>query len=156
MMTALATVTSVEQTQSGYRVLLSCEQQTSCSSCSSQKSCGTGIVSKAVGNKSLQWNLTSDKPVSEGQVVEIGFPERNLLQSAATVYIIPLIMMLVGALLGQWWIAPWLGGGEGSVILLSMLFIALGVMISKRVAHTLEAKDSHHVTLIRVFGNPIS
>lgn len=51
MMTALATVTQVTAQQQHFSVELSCEQQTSCNSCASQKSCGTGIVSKAVGKK---------------------------------------------------------------------------------------------------------
>lgn len=97
MMTALATVSAVEKQGAHYRVQLSCEQQTSCSSCSSQKSCGTGIVTKAVGNKSLFWQLTTKNLVKAGQIVEIGFPERSLLQSAALVYLVPLFMMMLGA-----------------------------------------------------------
>lgn len=57
MMTALATVTAVQPDAKGFHVELSCQQQTSCSSCSSSKSCGTGIVSKAIGNKALLWQL---------------------------------------------------------------------------------------------------
>lgn len=83
MMTALATVSAVKANATGYEVELSCDQQTSCSSCSSQKSCGTGVVSKAIGKKSLHWHLVTKKIVKEGQVVEIGLPEKSLLQSAA-------------------------------------------------------------------------
>ncbi|MCV5655971.1 SoxR reducing system RseC family protein, partial [Escherichia coli] len=70
MMTALATVTDVHRRGKQYEIDLSCEQQTSCSSCSSQKSCGTGVVTKAIGNKSLSWHLRTDKSVKIGQVVE--------------------------------------------------------------------------------------
>lgn len=77
MMTALATVSAVKANATGYEVELSCDQQTSCSSCSSQKSCGTGVVSKAIGKKSLHWHLVTKKIVKEGQVVEIGLPEKE-------------------------------------------------------------------------------
>ncbi len=76
MMTALATVSSVEQKGKQYFVQLS-EQQTS-QRCSSQKSCGTGIAYQAVGNKSLL-AIKTKKPCESGSdYVEIGFPEKSL------------------------------------------------------------------------------
>lgn len=102
MMTALATVTQVTPNDHGFEVALSCEQQTSCSSCSSQKSCGTGVVSKAFGNKSLLWHLETQRRLHVGQVVEIGIPEQSLLQSAMLVYLLPIVAMLLGLCLAIW------------------------------------------------------
>ncbi len=76
MMTALATVTKVVPAQQGFQVTLSCEQKTSCSSNQSSKSCGTGIVSRAFGNKTLFWRLQTTQALEAGEVVEIGLPER--------------------------------------------------------------------------------
>ncbi|WP_456296687.1 SoxR reducing system RseC family protein [Vibrio sp. AK197] len=156
MMTALATVSAVKSIQQGFEVQLNCEQKTSCSSCSSQKSCGTGIVSKAVGNKALNWTLKTNQDVHTGQVVEIGFPERSLILSAMVVYITPLCAMILGALLGQWWLAPLLSAGEGAVIASSAAFVALGMIVAKRLARRLEANSGQQVVLVRVLGEPIS
>lgn len=156
MMTALATVSSVKAHHGGFHVELSCEQQTSCSSCSSQKSCGTGIVSKAVGNKSLYWHLETKQAVREGQVVEIGLPEKRVLQSAALVYLLPLFGLISGAWLGSALIAPWFGLGEGVVILCSALATAAGILFAKKFASHLERQSSQQVTLIRILGEPIS
>lgn len=156
MMTALATVSEVKATAKGFAVELSCEQQTSCSSCSSQKSCGTGIVSKAIGNKSLHWQLLTDKVVKAGQVVEIGLPEKSLLQSAAVVYLIPLFSLILGAAVGQWLFAPLFAGGEGIVILASALCTFAGIILAKRIAANLESDSSQQVKLLRVLGEPIS
>ncbi|TKF18352.1 transcriptional regulator [Vibrio genomosp. F6] len=156
MMTALATITDVHSTPNGYQVALSCEQTTSCSSCSSQKSCGTGIVSKAVGNKALNWELTTKSLVHEGQVVEIGFPEKSLLQSAAIVYLVPLFMLMVGAAVGQLLIAPTLQLGEGAVILTSALFAYAGLWLSKRLSKPIAEQSQQEVILIRVLGEPIT
>ena len=131
MMTALATVATVHRRSNDYVLELSCEQKTSCSSCASQKSCGTGIVSKAVGSKSLFWNVTSPTAVSQGQVVEIGFPEKTLLQSAMIVYILPLAFLMFGALLGQWLLVPYFQLGEPSVILSAFLSAFVGFRIAK-------------------------
>ncbi|NMT03800.1 SoxR reducing system RseC family protein, partial [Vibrio parahaemolyticus] len=106
MMTALATVTDVHRRGKQFEIDLSCEQQTSCSSCSSQKSCGTGVVTKAIGNKSLSWHLRTDKSVKIGQVVEIGFPESSLIKSAMAVYLLPLFGLIIGAMFGHFLLAP--------------------------------------------------
>ncbi|MDN3615169.1 SoxR reducing system RseC family protein [Vibrio gallaecicus] len=155
MMTALATVSSVETKGSQFLVHLSCEQQTSCSGCSSQKSCGTGIVTKAVGNKSLFWQLTTKSLVKAGQVVEIGFPEKSLLQSAALVYLVPLFMMMLGAAIGQLVLQPLFTGGEGIVILMAAIFTIIGIQIAKHFAKPIEDKSQQQVVLVRVLGEPL-
>jgi len=137
-------------------VALSCEQQTSCSSCSSQKSCGTGVVSKAFGNKSLLWHLETQRRLHVGQVVEIGIPEQSLLQSAMLVYLLPIVAMLLGALFGHLVLSPWLEMGEGAVVLTSMLFAFIGILLAKKLAQPLEQKSAAQVELMRVFGEPIA
>ncbi len=156
MMTALATVTQVTPNDHGFEVALSCEQQTSCSSCSSQKSCGTGVVSKAFGNKSLLWHLETQRRLHVGQVVEIGIPEQSLLQSAMLVYLLPIVAMLLGALFGHLALSPWLEMGEGAVVLTSMLFAFIGILLAKKLAQPLEQKSAAQVELMRVFGEPIA
>ncbi len=155
MMTALATVTGVQRRGKQYEIDLSCEQQTSCSSCSSQKSCGTGVVTKAIGNKSLSWHLRSDKSVHVGQIVEIGFPESSLIKSAMAVYLLPLFGLIIGALVGHFLLTPFIAGGEGIVILTSVLFAAGGVWLAKRISKPLEDESERQVTLVRVLGEPI-
>ncbi|EGQ7938722.1 SoxR reducing system RseC family protein [Vibrio vulnificus] len=156
MMTALATVTQVTPNDHGFEVALSCEQQTSCSSCSSQKSCGTGVVSKAFGNKSLLWHLETQRRLHVGQVVEIGIPEQSLLQSAMLVYLLPIVAMLLGVLFGHLVLSPWLEMGEGAVVLTSMLFAFIGILLAKKLAQPLEQKSAAQVELMRVFGEPIA
>ncbi|EGQ7695392.1 SoxR reducing system RseC family protein [Vibrio vulnificus] len=156
MMTALATVTQVTPNDHGFEVALSCEQQTSCSSCSSQKNCGTGVVSKAFGNKSLLWHLETQRRLHVGQVVEIGIPEQSLLQSAMLVYLLPIVAMLLGALFGHLVLSPWLEMGEGAVVLTSMLFAFIGILFAKKLAQPLEQKSAAQVELMRVFGEPIA
>ncbi|RZR15272.1 SoxR reducing system RseC family protein [Vibrio vulnificus] len=156
MMTALATVTQVTPNDHGFEVALSCEQQTSCSSCASQKSCGTGVVSKAFGNKSLLWHLETQRRLHAGQVVEIGIPEQSLLQSAMLVYLLPIVAMLLGALFGHLVLSPWLEMGEGAVVLTSMLFAFIGILLAKKLAQPLEQKSAAQVELMRVFGEPIA
>lgn len=155
MITALATVVAAEENKQGTKIELSCEQQTSCKSCSSQKSCGTGIISKAVGNKRHNWSLQTEKKVSVGAIVEIGLQEKSLMQFAAIVYILPLVMLILGALIGQLIIDPMIGAGEGITILSSALFLALGILLTRKLSNRLQYKSEQSVILLRVMGNPL-
>lgn len=156
MITALATVQNVKPLKRGFEVQISCEQQTSCSHCASQKNCGTGILSKAVGNKSHQWALKTDKDVKTGQIVEVGLPEKSLIQFASVVYILPLMMLIAGAIIGQWLIAPSFGHGEGVTILVSVGFMACGLWLSRFFAKILQSKSEQSVKLLRVIGESIN
>jgi sigma-E factor negative regulatory protein RseC len=156
MMKALATVASVYREGHSYRVELSCEQQTSCSSCQSKNSCGTGIVSKALGNKQLSWQIKTEKAVQPGDVVEIGFPEKRLLQSAALVYLLPILFLFIGAIFGQFVLGAWLATGEPATILSALLFAFCGVMLARYFVRPLERKTSQKVILLRVLGQAIA
>ncbi|MGR5178962.1 SoxR reducing system RseC family protein [Vibrio parahaemolyticus] len=155
MMTALATVVSVQSRDHRFQVELSCDQQTSCSSCQSKSSCGTGIVSKAVGKKQLHWQLSTTQSVKQGDVVEIAFPEKSLLQSAALIYLMPLFFLFIGALLGQFWLAPMVGGGELSVIICSAVFAFAGFLLARRWVAPMEQASVQQVALVRVLGQSI-
>ncbi len=155
MMTALATVASVSSTSDGYNVELNCERQSSCSHCASSSSCATGSVSKALGNKVLRWTLHTTQVVKEGQMVEIGFPEKSLLQSAALVYLLPLVMLMIGAVCGQSLSQHYFSGNELIVIVSAVLFAWFGIAFAKRFSKTLEKRTGTEVILVRVLGESI-
>lgn len=155
MITALAQVVSVEPCSVGWRAQLHCEQQSSCSGCAQKSSCGTGIVSGAVGNKTLRWTLDTEQAVQVGDTVEIGLPERQLLSFAATVYLLPLLFLLLGAVMGQVWVQPLIGAGEGAIILAAVLFAFLGFVLAKWLVRRKERATSEQVILLRILGSQI-
>ncbi|MDA9556324.1 SoxR reducing system RseC family protein [Vibrio sp.] len=163
MMTALATVADIQllapeenhqssEQQPCFQVTLTCEQKTSCGSCASKKQCGTGIVSSAVGSKSLRWTLLTQEPLSVGDVVEIGLPEQTLLRSASVVYLIPLLALIVGAFIGHLWLAPLFSAGEGAVILISAIFTGGGIYLAKYVSRQIEPQADSNIKILRSFG----
>ncbi len=151
-MTALATVLEVQEDI----VVVGCQQKTSCNHCSSKDSCGTGIVSKALPGKVHHWAFHTEKKLSVGQLVEIGLPEKNLLQSAAIVYLTPLLFLLFGALLSEWFLSPMIGLGELTTIVVSVLFALGGYLLAKKLSHHIEQKTEQQVSLLRVLGEPVS
>lgn len=161
MMRALAQVTKVtpiaspKETTVSYRIDLTCEQQTSCSSCASKSSCATGQVTKAIGNKQHQWHLVTKELVAAGDVVEIGLPEKALLSAAAVVYLVPLFALLFGALLGNEIAGAYFNGQEWVSILFGFgaAFIS-GLLIRTRLENK-NLQAAGEVTLIRTLGQSL-
>jgi sigma-E factor negative regulatory protein RseC len=153
MMTALATVTAVTESKQGNVVELSCQQQSSCSHCASKNSCGTGIVSKAIGNKSHKWALITQEKVKSGQMIEIGLPEKKLIQFASVVYLLPIVMLMLGGFLGQYFFSP--SHGEGWIILSAFLSMGAGIWLARKVSEKMKQVSEQAITLIRVLGDPV-
>ncbi|RWX53265.1 SoxR reducing system RseC family protein [Photobacterium chitinilyticum] len=152
MMRSLATVVAVDP---GI-ITVTCQQQTSCGHCASRDSCGTGIVSKATPGRSHLVKIVTQTRVSIGEVVEIGLSERSMLHSAILVYVLPLLFLVLGAVLGQWWFVDLAGSGELGVILTAVLSAAVGLLLARRFAKRLEGNSAYKPSLIRVLGDPIS
>ena len=98
----LATVVAVE----GAFAWVECERRSACSGCHQQSNCGTGTVAKAFPLKSQRLRVALTAEVLVGQQIRLGIPQASILRGAALVYVLPLFCLLLGALLGQLWLAP--------------------------------------------------
>ncbi|KAE8176207.1 SoxR reducing system RseC family protein [Photobacterium carnosum] len=152
MMRTLATVVAVD---TGH-ITVSCQQQTSCGHCASSDSCGTGIVTKAMPGRSHQINIDTKEKVLLGQVVEIGLSERSMLSSALLVYMLPLLFLVVGSLIGQYVFIDLAASNQLGVIVSAAVATTVGLMIARYYAKRLDGDSAYKPSLIRVLGLPIS
>lgn len=155
MMTAVATVAEVSKEPQGYKAVLSCQQQSSCSGCASKSNCATGQVTKVIGNREHLWTLLTDQPLQVGEQVEIGFPESEIVKNAAKMYLIPLLAMLLGSVLANLVYHSMGGQGEIAAILGGALgFVGSLLWLKRGFAHSAQSR-SQQVTLIRQLGAAI-
>lgn len=89
-------------------------------------------------------------------MVEIGISEQNVLRSALIVYVVPLMALILGAMIGQLLLVPLLGLGEGIVIAASAIGAGLGLLTAKKLARATEQQSAQQVILLRTFGAPIA
>ncbi|KXF80166.1 SoxR reducing system RseC family protein [Enterovibrio coralii] len=151
MIKALAEVTGNGE---GF-VFVRCQQKTSCGSCASKSSCGTGIVNNALPGKVLDIRVPSDKPLAVGSIIEIGLEEQTVLKSAAVVYVLPLVFAMIGAFFGQF-LANLLAAGEGVIILSSLAFGGVGLLVARSVSRKMERDAGMTPTLLRVLGTSLT
>lgn len=98
MIEETATVVSCLNNQAKLEVL----RQSTCSSCNAKSGCGTAVFSKTLGKKVSQVTVENTLNLQVGDKVVVGLQESALLTGSAIVYLLPLIMLLVFAILGQW------------------------------------------------------
>lgn len=92
-----------------------------CGRCQLRHGCGAGILERALPGRSLELTLPAELPLHPGKQVTIGLREPSMLSAAALVYLVPLLILMIGALA----LAPF---GEAASIAGGVLGLAGGVL----------------------------
>ncbi|MCB1920794.1 MAG: SoxR reducing system RseC family protein [Candidatus Competibacteraceae bacterium] len=101
------------------------ERRSACGGCQASSGCGTATLSKIWSGRQARTRAISDLPLCPGDEVIVGLAEGVLLYGALLAYLLPLALMLAGALLGE---AVFASAGEEPVILLGALGLGLGFL----------------------------
>ena len=152
MITTLATIVSTQD----HTITVHCQQQSTCGSCASKSSCGSGIVENSLPKHIHEVVLKTPQAqqLTIGQWVEIGLSERSMIHSALLMYMIPLLGLLIGCVVGAVFFGD-TNGHESGIIACSVLFSGLGFGISRYFARRLEQNSDYHPSLLRILGEPI-
>lgn len=94
--------TTVVSWQQGV-ALLRCEPKAGCGSCKAKSGCGARLLNELAPESNPHLKIRIDQPLEPGQRVEIGIAESSLLRSAMLVYIVPLVGIMLGGGLLQWY-----------------------------------------------------
>jgi len=115
----------------GQFALVEAQRQSSCGKCNAKKGCGTGMLENSLGRRSMQLRAFNQCQAEPGDEVVVAVPEKGFVKSAFITYLLPLLLMLAGALLAQQFIqtdsgagkdiAALLGAGAGFVIAILVL-----------------------------------
>lgn len=72
-----------------------------CGHCGAKSACGTSLLDRFLGRRSLYLRVINAIDAGVGEQVVIGVPEAALLRAAFSAYLVPLIALILGAILGQ-------------------------------------------------------
>lgn len=84
----------------GERAWVETERRSSCGDCSAQAGCGHAVLGKTFGRKFTEVQVVNSAHLKPGECVVLGVREDALLKSSFAVYLIPLLGLLLGALVG--------------------------------------------------------
>ena len=105
-------------------------QQSTCGSCSAQKGCGQGVLSKYLSGAQrikVQIDAASADSYSEGSSIELSIDEDAVVRGAALVYLLPLACLILGAVVGGLISEP-------VSILLAIAGLIAGARLTNRIA----------------------
>lgn len=97
MIEEIATVVSTAE----QGVWLKTTSSGNCNSCDENKTCGTGLVARALTPRDAHFFVFTELSLLPGEQVKIAVAEENLLKAAAMVYVLPVILLVVFAVVAQ-------------------------------------------------------
>jgi sigma-E factor negative regulatory protein RseC len=102
-------------------------RQSTCGSCSAKNACGSSLLERFVGQRSNRLAVSRIEGIEAGDEVVLGLEESSLLRGSFAVYMMPLLLMLLmaviaEAILSDGWLAP-----EAASILGGLTGLGLGL-----------------------------
>ena len=140
MRTEQGTIEQAEQNRAQVRI----ERSASCSQCESRGSCQT------VGSKSMVIDVSNSLHAKVGDRVEIGVPTHSFLKFSLMVYLLPVMALIIGAILGEAW-GPSLGLESSlSAVLVGGLAMGLTFTILRRFDRSAREKKDYQPVMTRI------
>lgn len=84
------------------------ERRGGCSGCGAQSGCGTALMDRFLGRRVVTLRARNQADALVGDRVVVGVSESGLLCAAAAAYLVPILGLAIGGVLGQA-VALWLG-----------------------------------------------
>lgn len=115
------------------------QRKSACGSCSVNKGCGTGVISKVVGQRTTRVRAINEINAKMGDEIVIGLNDEALVRGSLAVYAAPLLAMLLMALLGDLVGRELqLNSSEGLTVIFGLVGLGLGFLwvrnFSRRIA----------------------
>lgn len=85
----------------GDRAEVLTRRRSSCGGCEVRGACGTSLLDRLLGRREVRLDALNRVDAGIGDEVVVGVPEDGVLIGAFVAYILPLLGLLLGAILGQ-------------------------------------------------------
>ena len=129
-------------------VIVQTTKQSSCGGCQQKDSCSTSVLDKYFGNKQINMKLSTDLNLSVGDTVTVGLDEAIFLRLTLLIYLLPLCVLILFAVLGQQLSDHYLIGGEALTISFGLVgFIACFYGLKYLIRQRLDPKRFNPILL---------
>ena len=125
------------------------QRRSSCGSCAANKGCGTGALSQVFAGRVQQMKVRNSVGAREGEHVVLGIEEGTLIKGSLAVYLLPLLAMMAGGLLGQALAPQWLIDPEWLSMLLGLGGLVISLWWLRRFNHRASADPRYMAEILR-------
>lgn len=98
------------------------ESPSSCGACGG-KGCGSSLFARMLISREPEYPVDNPIDAAPGEAVVVGLPDGALLRAALAAYVVPLALLLAGALLGGRWGEAGAVTGAAAGLLLAALWL---------------------------------
>jgi len=105
--------------------------QSTCGSCAAQNGCGQGVLAKYLSGSQFVRVTLKHRPTSDfqiGEQVELGIEEAAMLRAAFLAYLVPLLLLVAGASIGNQFSEPF-------AIMLGLAGLIIGGIYVRKQSH---------------------
>ncbi|MCG6939779.1 MAG: SoxR reducing system RseC family protein [Thiohalocapsa sp.] len=125
-------------------------RRSACGSCHAASGCGTSLLERYFGRRSLRMELDNPLGVAAGETVVIGVPEGSMLRAAVAAYLGPLAGLILGAIAGQQWaLSGAASGSDWPTLLGAAAGFLLALTLVARYGRTLAQDPRYKPVLLR-------
>ncbi|PLX62990.1 SoxR reducing system RseC family protein [Sedimenticola selenatireducens] len=126
------------------------QRATSCGSCEAKSTCGTSALAKVFGNRRTVVEVLNPIGAVTGDRVVVGLDESALTRASFFFYIVPLILLLAGGILGQWFAETIsLQSTEPLSIICGLLGLLIGLVWLRWFAFKTSRSSSYQAVILR-------
>lgn len=131
------------------QLLLEAQTKSACGSCDARKGCGTSVLSKVIGKKFTRFSVKNTINAQVGDTVIVGLPERALLGGSVMVYLLPVTIMLLAALLAEVLMRPTVPGRDILVAASSFAGLISGMLFTRRYFSSDRSRTAYTPVILR-------
>lgn len=131
------------------------ERQSSCSSCSVNKGCGTATLSKVLGKRRNRVRVINKLGAEPGETVLIGIAEQALVKGSLAMYMVPLLGLLLGAMFGDFMAARLETVSEWPAVVGALAGLLLGFVWLRRFAEVARHDPRYQPVVLKRLGNGV-
>jgi sigma-E factor negative regulatory protein RseC len=117
--------------------IVECISKSACKSCASNDNCGVGVVAKGLNDKAHHISIPFKDGMVINETIELLIENKDVVKSSLIVYIIPLLSFVIGTIFSYLFFK-----NEPLIIITSLIFLAAGVFVAKKVSAKLYPIDT--------------
>ncbi len=128
-------------------VRVAAARTSACAQCASKSNCSQGVLSQWGQGKTVEIDVQNPDSLSvqPGQQVVIGLEEGSLVRASLLLYLLPLVMLIIGALLGSA-----MGMIEWQQVVLAVVLMLAGFALARRLSTGRGAAMRYQPVLLRI------